>query len=208
MSEDGARLLYLARHAEAQPGGSGLTPRGVLQAEHLGRRLSVLPLHRITHGPLARASSTARVVASQFAVEPDLVEVEAAGDYVPHIPTPDEVPDAWADAVLSYFTAVPEQEASRGRSLAAQAVALLVGPPAADRERVDLVITHAFTIGWLVCHALGAPGWRWWGLNHCHAGLTVIRYAPGRPASIVVLNDLGHLPPDLRWTGFPEQYRA
>jgi broad specificity phosphatase PhoE len=208
MAGDGARLLYLARHAEPEPDGFALTSRGLLQAEHLGRRLSHLPLRRITHGPLVRARDTARVAAQQLDVEPDLVEVEAAGDYVPHVPAPDEVPAVWAEAVLSHVATFPQHEKSRGRSLAAQAIALFAGPPSPDRERVDVVITHAFTIGWLLCHALGAPAWRWWGLNHCHAGLTVIRYAPERPPSIVVLNDLTHLPPDLRWTGFPEHYQA
>jgi broad specificity phosphatase PhoE len=207
MAEDGTRLLYLARHAEPAPDGSGLTARGVLQAEHLGGRLSRLPLHRITHGPLARARDTARVVARQFAAQPRLVEVDAAGDYVPHMPRRDEVPDAWADAVLSYFAAIPEPEATLGPALATRAIDLLAGPPAAGRDRVDVVITHAFTIGWLVCHALGAPGWRWWGLNHCHAGLTVIRYGSDKPSSVVVLNDLAHLPADLRWTGFPDGYQ-
>jgi len=40
------------------------------------------------------------------------------------------------------------------------------------------------------------------GLNHGNAALTVIRYAPGRPSSVLVHNDMRHLPADLRWTGF------
>jgi broad specificity phosphatase PhoE len=46
-------------------------------------------------------------------------------------------------------------------------------------------VTHAFLIGWLVSHAMHAPSWRWMGLNHGNAALTVIRYAPGRPASVL-----------------------
>ena len=95
-----------------------------------------------------------------------------------------------------------------GAALAAEAVRLLTGPVEGTTARHELVITHAFLIGWLVRHALDAPAWRWWGLNHCHAGLTVIRYAPGRPPTLVVVNDVSHLPPDLRWTGFPSEIRA
>ena len=60
------------------------------------------------------------------------------------------------------------------------------------------MVTHAFTIGWLVRHAVGAPAWRWWGLYHGHTGLTVIRYEAGRPPTLVVVNDRSHLPDDLR----------
>lgn len=41
------------------------------------------------------------------------------------------------------------------------------------------------------------------GLIHANAALTVIRYAPDRPASVLFYNDTGHLPTELRWTGFP-----
>lgn len=50
-----------------------------------------------------------------------------------------------------------------------------------------------------------APKWRWLGLNHGNAALTVIRYTPGRPASVLVSNDMRHLPAELRWTGFPPE---
>jgi pimeloyl-ACP methyl ester carboxylesterase len=53
-------------------------------------------------------------VAEQFDQSPSLSEDEAAGDYVPHLPARDEVPDAWADAVLSFLADVSEDEASHG----------------------------------------------------------------------------------------------
>jgi hypothetical protein len=52
------------------------------------------------------------------------------------------------------------------------------------------VVTHNFLIGWLVRQAMDAPRWRWLSLNHCNAALTVIRYAPGRPSSVLVYNDM------------------
>jgi hypothetical protein len=54
---------------------------------------------------------------------------------------------------------------------------------------------------------MDAPPWEWLGLNHCDAALTVIRYAHGRPASLLVYNDMTHLPRELRWTGFPPELR-
>ena len=207
MSGDGTRWLYLARHAEPEADGTGLTPRGRRQAEHLGRRLAPLPLDRITHGPLLRASETARVVAAQLEHAPSLTELDVAGDYVPHVPGRGEVPDAWADLVLPAMADVTEDEASHGAALGSQAIDLLAGPATDGREPVELVVTHAFTIGWLVRHALDAPRWRWWPPTQCHAGLTVIRYDLAGPPLVMVANDLAHLPEPLRWTGFPEQLR-
>jgi probable phosphoglycerate mutase len=207
MSRESTRWLYLARHAEPDADGAGLTLRGTRQAEYLGRRLAHLPLSRVTHGPLPRAAETARIVAEQFEHPPSLSEVDAAGDYVPHVPGRDEVPDAWADTVLSSFGDVSEEAASHGAALGSRAIELLAGPAVEGRERIEVVITHAFTIGWLVAHALDAPTWRWWPPNQCHAGLTVIRYEPDGPPTVVVSNDLAHLPGDLRWTGFPDHLR-
>lgn len=207
MPRESTRLLYLARHAQPEADGGRLTPQGARQAEHLGRRLAHLPLRRITHGPLPRATETARIVADQFEHPPVLSEVDAAGDYVPHVPGREEIPDAWVETVLSSFADVSEEEAIHGAALGSRAIDLLTGPAAEGRDRIEVVITHAFTIGWLVRHALGAPSWRWWPPSQCHAGLTVIRYGVEDPPVVVVSNDLAHLPADLRWTDFPDQLR-
>lgn len=148
------------------------------------------------------------MVAEQFAQPPGLSEVDAAGDYVPHIPNGEDVPDAWADSVFSSFTDVSEREASQGAALGSYAIDLLTGPANDGRDCTEVVITHGFTIGWLVRHALDAPNWRSWGLNQCHAGLTVIRYRLAGPPTVVVWNDVTHLPADLRWTGFPDDCRV
>ena len=76
------RHLYLTRHAE--PGEEGrLTERGVRQAELLGQRLAHMPLGSVQHGPLPRATETARLVARQLGRDVPVSELEAAGDYVP-----------------------------------------------------------------------------------------------------------------------------
>jgi broad specificity phosphatase PhoE len=146
-------------------------------------------------------------VAEQFEHPPSLSEVDAADDYVPHVPRREEVPDAWVDTVLASLADVSEEEASQGAALGARAIDLLAGPATDGRERIEVVITHAFTIGWLVRHALDAPNWRWWPPTQCHAGLTVIRYALEGPPAVVVSNDVAHLPVNLRWTGFPDHLR-
>lgn len=70
--------------------------------------------------------------------------------------------------------------------------------------RVDLLITHSQIVAWFVRAALDAPEDRWVGMNAANAGLTVIQYREGFPPSLLVFNDLSHLPRDLWWTGFPE----
>ncbi|WP_242623900.1 histidine phosphatase family protein [Micromonospora kangleipakensis] len=70
----------------------------------------------------------------------------------------------------------------------------------------ELVITHNFLIAWFVRHALDAPERRWLGLNHHNCGLTVIRYSSGGPPNLIAVNDVAHLPPELRGTGLPPDY--
>lgn len=202
------RYLYLARHGEATPDERGLTEAGRRQAELLGKRLHGIPLTAVHHGPLPRAVQTARLVGEQLGEVP-LRESGAAGDYVPYIPERDEFPADIVDALSARFASVSAEERAHGAELARRAVMDFTGPAGpGDAPRHDLVVTHAFLIAWLVRAAMDAPAWRWMGLNHANAALTVIRYAPARPAAVLVYNDMSHLPEDLRWTGFPSQLRT
>lgn len=105
---------------------------------------------------------------------------------------------------LDQFTT---DERERGAELARQALEQFTGPVPGEQERHELLVTHNFTIGWLVRHALDAPRWRWLGLNQGNGALTVIRFAHGQLSSVLVFNDMGHLPVELRWTGFPPELR-
>jgi probable phosphoglycerate mutase len=109
--------------------------------------------------------------------------------------------------MFAHLSNFPAEEREHGPQLAQAALARFTGPVDGDQPRHELIVTHNFLIGWLVRAALDAPKWRWMGLNHADAALTVIRYAPGRPASALFYNDLGHLPAELRWTGFPPGLR-
>ncbi|RAG80262.1 histidine phosphatase family protein [Streptacidiphilus pinicola] len=202
------RYLCLVRHGQAMSEEGGLTGAGRRQAQWLGRRLRGVPLASVHHGPLPRAAQTARLVAGQLGGLP-LCESEAAGDYVPYVPEREELPAETADALVARFASLTAGERARGAELARRAVADFTGPVVeGNAPRYDLVVTHAFLIAWLVRAAMGAPAWRWVGFNHANAALTVIRYAPGRAASVLVYNDMSHLPEALRWTGFPAELRA
>ncbi|WP_432009318.1 histidine phosphatase family protein [Streptomyces bacillaris] len=101
----------------------------------------------------------------------------------------------------------PPEEQEQGAAPARRALDRFTGPVEGEggEDRHELVVTHNFLVAWLVRDAMRAPAWRRLGLNHANAALTVIRYAPGRPATVLPANDMRHLPADLRWTGFPPE---
>ncbi|MFD9819916.1 histidine phosphatase family protein [Streptomyces violascens] len=201
------RYLYLARHGDAGHEGLALTDAGRRQAALLGRRLARVPLDAVHHGPLGRAAETARLIGAEL----DGVaatEAEWAGDYVPYWPERGELPESDADRILGFLGDPEPAEREAGPRLVREAMAHCTGPVVGASPRHQLVVTHSFLIAWLVRAALDAPDWRWIGLHVGNAALTVIRYAPDRPASVLLLNDMAHLPAELKWTGFPKEFGA
>jgi probable phosphoglycerate mutase len=206
MTELSTRYLYLVRHAEALPDESGLSENGRRQATLLGQRLRDRPIAVAYHGPLPRATQTARLIVEQLHGVA-LKGAEAAGDYVPYRPERNELPPDCAGYLLRFLDLFTAEEHARGSALARQALEQFTGPVVGGEERHELVVTHNFLVSWLVRHAMDAPKWRWLGLNQCHAALTVIRYAPSQLPSVLVYNDMRHLPAELSWTGFPPELR-
>ncbi|MBO1330049.1 histidine phosphatase family protein [Streptomyces sp. VRA16 Mangrove soil] len=204
MTGTATRYLYLTRHGEASEDESELTDAGRHQAALLGERLRGVPLTAVHHGPLPRAAQTARLIGEQLDGVP-VRRSAAAGDYLPYVPAREELPPESADALLGFLDRFTAQERADGPGLAAAACAEFTGPVPGDAPRHELVVTHNFLTGWLVRAALDAPKWRWLGINHANAALTVIRYAPGRAPALLLFNDTGHLPVELRWTGFPPE---
>lgn len=199
------RYLYLARHGEALADQSGLTGKGIRQAELLGRRIRGVPFSVVRHSPLARAVQTAGLVAGQLKADVPLEVSEAAGDYIPSAPAAGDLPAESADFLLGFLAQCTPEELEEGPVLAAEALELFTGPVEGADERHELLVTHNFLVAWIVSQAMDAPEWRWLSLNHCNAALTVIRYTPGRPSAVLVYNDMRHLSADLRWTGFPPE---
>jgi len=113
------------------------------------------------------------------------------------------MPRSWA----GFFDGWDEAEASAGRRTADALVARFASAPDPAVHGSDdvheVLVTHDYPIAWLVRHALDAPPARWLGLSSANAALTLVEYRAGLPPTLAVLNDMAHLPTDLRWTGFP-----
>ncbi len=150
--------------------------------------MASLPLRAISHGPLPRATETAHLIG---VASPDVPvhQVPEVDDYVPPF---DGAPPELA-ARLTGETPEPD--------LAAAVLARFARP--AGTATHELIVTHSFQVAWFVRDALGAPEWRWMTMNAANCALTTILYRDDRPPTLIAFNDLSHLPPELRWTGFP-----
>ncbi|MFI6787214.1 histidine phosphatase family protein [Nonomuraea sp. NPDC050383] len=200
------RHLYLARHGAADAFGE-LTGAGRRQAGLLGERLAGLPIDAVWHSPLPRAVASAHELARQLPGVPVAGAAELV-DHVPYVPSTAETPPSWT----GFFDGYDDAEAASGRRLAAALVARFAKAPdmtttGTRSDTHDVLVTHAYPIAWLVRHALDAPPSRWLGLNSANTALTVIEYRTGLPPTIVMFNDMSHLPAELRWTGFPNGMR-
>ena len=193
------RHLYLVRHGAADAFGelTDVVPR---QADLLGARLSALPVDAVWHSPLPRAVASARVLGEHLPGVP-VAEAAELVDHVPYVPAAPDLPPAWA----GFFDGFDDAERAPGERLAQELVDRFART--ADAETHEVLVTHAFQVAWLLRHALDAPPARWLGLNSGNAALTVIEYRDGLPPTVVLFNDMGHLPADLRWTGFPQSPR-
>ncbi|MPZ83678.1 MAG: histidine phosphatase family protein [Actinophytocola sp.] len=193
------RTLYLARHGEAT---RDLTSVGREQAHLLALRLAGVPLTAVHHSPVARAAQTAAIVAA--ALDVPIAPSELLADYPPYLPMASELSTAFAPRALAHLEDYPSDQRSGGPTLGARVLAEFTSPD----ERHDLLITHSQIVSWFVRAALGAPEWRWLGLDAANAGLTIIQYRDEWPPSLVTFNDQSHLPPELRWTGYSEERRG
>lgn len=183
--------LYLVRHGEQDPAANhgpdgGLSPLGRDQADRLGRRLRGVPFAAIHHSPSARAAETAAIVGGHLPGVP----AHACDHVADRTPVPSDLgryPVRWH----TWLGAVPADERDQDATALRAAVEHfgVTGPQARD----ELLVTHAFVVGWFVRHVLDAPEWRWMGLNAANGGVTVVQWHFDRPPTLVSYNDTGHL---------------
>lgn len=197
------RHLYIARHGAADAFGN-LTETGREQARSLGQRLAHLPIDAVWHSPLSRAADSARELNIFLSGSAPVAEAAELVDHVPYVPSMEETPPSW----VPFFDGYDSEEAEKGHEIAKSLTARFAVPPDGDADIHEVLVTHAYPIAWLVRHALSGPAVRWLGLSSANAALTVIENRPELPPSVVMFNDMSHLRPHLRWTGFPTTLRA
>lgn len=193
-----SRTLYLVRHGEADALGH-LTDGGARQSGFIGSRLAGLPIDVVWHSPLPRAAACATAMAAHL---PGVLVDEAAElvDHVPFVPDGPGVPPSW----LGFFDGYGPDEVAAGHHAATALTTRFAGThEPGKRPTHEVLVTHAYPIAWLVREGLAAPPAQWMALaGVANASLTVLEYTDGGPPTVVVFNDQGHLPAELRWTGF------
>lgn len=192
------RTLYLVRHGSADAFGQ-LTEEGREQSRLIGQRLARVSVDLVWHSPLPRAADSARLIAAGM---PSVLVDEAAEliDNVPFVPDNTDLSPSWK----GFFDGYDKREADAGRKTADSLTQRFIRPNSrGQRATHEVAVTHAYPIAWIVREVLEAPASRWMALaGVANAALTVIELNTGEPASVVMFNDMSHLPPDLRWTGF------
>lgn len=200
------RYLYIARHGDADAFGT-LTDSGREQSRLLGRRLAHLPIDAVWHSPLSRAAESARELNIFLRGNVTVRDAPELIDHVPYVPPWDEMPPPW----VPFFDGYNAEEADSGHATA-QSLTTRFGSGRDEGEDDDhdsheVLITHAYPIAWLVRAALNAPPERWLGLNSANTALTVIENRPQLSPTLIMFNDMAHLPFELQWTGFPDAPR-
>ena len=199
------RLLYLVRHgdSESAPDGAphlgGLTDLGRRQAELLGERLRGVPFAAIHHSPWERAAQTAAVL-SRYLPGVPVSASDMLRECVPTRPpagmlTPQQ---------KEWFDVLPPGTLDEGVAQAEAAMTRFGGVAPAGQH--ELLITHGNLIDWFVARTLDGPDWAWLRMVDYNCALTVILYLPDR-VKLVAYNDAGHLPAQLRGTGYPPEAR-
>jgi serine/threonine-protein phosphatase PGAM5 len=196
------RLLYLARHGASEAASTEdgqLTETGRQQSELLGKRLKGTPFAAIHHSPWTRAVQTAAIVAEHLPGIP-LHPSDLLQECIPAVPERQRLTPSQAD----FFDHLPKHRVAAGPAQAAAAIEAYAGPVTEDRR--ELIISHGNLINWFVTQALDAPDQAWLRMLGYSCALTVIMYFPDR-AMLISYNDMGHLPPSMRGTDYPQEAR-
>ncbi len=186
--------LYLVRHGRQEHSGdgehsdTGLSATGRQQAHLLGARLAGQEFDILRHSPLRRAAETAQVLGEHLPGVP-IEGTQLLRDRTPALVGDEATPIP--PRYRAFLESVPAAERDTGAVRLREAVAELLRPRGADRT--ELLVTHAFVLGWFVRHALDAPAWRWIGLNPSTCGLTQVEVSAERGVRLVGYDDIGHL---------------
>ena len=184
------RHLIFVRHGQqqARPGSHaspetvGLTSLGMKQADLTAKRLEICGLTEMYFSPLERARDTARIIGNRF---PDMPrhEVKHLKEVSPPYPA-------------AHAIATPDSAANLRRQL--DGLTQRFFHATRGPERRDVFITHGNLIRCLICRVMNIPRDQWLNLHVLQGSLTEFVVTQGREIILHSMNDVGHIPRDLR----------
>lgn len=192
------RLIMLVRHGDYEPEPEELTDAGREQVRLTGERLARgLRIDRIVHSPMPRAVQTAQ----QLAAALDLTDVRVDDELAESVPN---TPSAHLliESQRAWFA---EHDTGTGARQVAAAVPRYLTP--ADEDTVELLVSHANTIRWILAAAVNAGPDAWFQQAYYHCGLSAMVLRPGRQPAVLTVNDASHLPAELRGLDHGDELR-
>lgn len=186
------RHLILVRHGQYNLAGKDdsertLTPMGIVQAGHTGKRLAELnlPLTYIISSTMSRAKQTAALIAQHLppglTVLPDDPILKEGAPYPPEpgtckVEVPYHVDGARIEAAFrKYFHRADREQ---------------------EEDSFELVVCHANVIRYFVCRALQLPPEAWLRISLKHASITWVTIRPDGRCSIRAMGEASHIPPE------------
>ncbi|HEY6747145.1 MAG TPA: histidine phosphatase family protein [Mycobacteriales bacterium] len=184
------RLVMFVRHGDYRAEPEELSDLGREQARLTAGRLAAGPaIDRIAHSTMPRALQTAELLATELGIT-DLRPDGALAECVPGVPAQHLL----TTQQQAWFVEHADDGAG-ARRMTEAALRYLV-PAAADT--VELVVSHANVIRWLLATAAGAGPDAWFQQAYYHCALSAVVLRPERQPAVLAVNDAGHLPADLR----------
>jgi len=208
-------FLYIVRHGESRGNVAGmlqgaridepLSPRGVRQAEALAERLKPVPIDRIFTSPLVRARQTAGIVGeghgAETTVDPDLVEFDWGIWCGRPLDAEMErevaaIRARWRSGELDVGPEGGESPAAA--SLRASRFLGRLGASGAAGAKHALVVAHGRFNRILMATLLRRPLSRMDEIRQRNGSLSSFEWNGDGSAVPVLLDDVGHIPSDLR----------
>jgi serine/threonine-protein phosphatase PGAM5 len=192
------RLILLVRHGHYESEPEELTDTGREQVRLTADRLAAEPrIDRIVHSPMPRAVQTARQLAAALDLTDVRVDDELA-ECVPNTPSAHLL----TESQRAWFA---ERDSGAGARQAAAAVPRYLAPAAEDT--VELLVSHANTIRWILAAAVGAGPDAWFQQAYYHCGLSAMVLRPDRQPVVIAVNNTSHLPRELRGLDHGDELR-
>jgi serine/threonine-protein phosphatase PGAM5 len=195
------RLAMLVRHGDYRPEPEELTDIGREQVRLTAGRLAAGPgIDRIVHSPMPRAVQTAELLAAELGVS-DLRADDVLAECIPSVPADHLLTEQQRATFAEHGSA----HGDAGARQMAAAVERYLAPP--DKDTVELLVSHANVIRWLLATAVNAGPDAWFQQAYYHCALSAIVLRPQRQPAALTVNDASHLPAGLRGLNHPTELR-